>query len=47
MIDKLEVHWPSGLVQRFSDVKSRQIVTIREGEDNLLSSPVHGVGLKR
>jgi len=31
MVDELEVIWPSGLVQKFSKVKSRQIVTVKEG----------------
>ncbi len=33
VIDELEVRWPSGAVQKFTKVKSRQILTIKEGEN--------------
>ena len=46
MIDELEVRWPSGLVQRFAHVKSRQIVTIKEGESSLHVWPLHAAGSK-
>jgi hypothetical protein len=32
VIDELEVRWPSGAMQKFAKVKSRQILTIKEGE---------------
>ena len=34
-IDELEIRWPSGRIQRFSDIATRQIVWIREGENRL------------
>jgi hypothetical protein len=46
MIDELEVCWPSGPVQRFAHVKSRQIVTIKEGENSLHVWPLHAAGSK-
>jgi hypothetical protein len=41
VVDELEVRWPSGLVQKFAKVKSRQIVTIKEGDSDLHTEPVH------
>ena len=32
VIDELEIRWPSGAVQKFTKVNSRQILTIKEGE---------------
>jgi hypothetical protein len=46
MIDELEVRWPSGPVQRFAHVKSRQIVTIKEGENSLHVWPLQAAGSK-
>ena len=46
MIDELEVRWPSGLVQKFPHVKSRQIVTIKEGDASLYVWPQHDPGSK-
>lgn len=46
MIDELEVRWPSGLVQRFAHVKSRQILTIKEGENSFHVWPLHAAGSK-
>ncbi len=47
MVDELEVRWPSGAVQKFHDVKSRQIITIKEGENSFRSEPLHAVGSKK
>jgi len=41
VVDELEVRWPSGLVQKFTGVKSRQIVTIKEGDSSLRAEPMH------
>ena len=41
VVDELEVRWPSGLVQKFTNVKSRQIVTIKEGSSTLNAQPPH------
>jgi hypothetical protein len=32
VVDELEVRWPSGSVQKFTKVKSRQILAVKEGE---------------
>ena len=31
-VDTLEIHWQSGLTERFSNVKSNQILRIKEGQ---------------
>jgi hypothetical protein len=46
VIDELEIRWPSGLVQKFSNVKPRQIVTIKEGERSLHVGPAHAAASK-
>ena len=47
VIDELEVHWPSGLAQKFAHVKSRQIVTIKEGDAGLHVWPPQAAGPKK
>jgi hypothetical protein len=32
-VDRLEVHWPSGLVQSWSDIAADRILEVREGKD--------------
>lgn len=46
VVDELEIDWPSGLIQKFKDVKSRQIVRIREGENGMQAGPVRNAGSK-
>jgi hypothetical protein len=31
-IDSIEVHWPSGAVEKFTAIKPDQIVTLTEGK---------------
>jgi hypothetical protein len=33
--DRIEVRWPSGVIDRMSDVKGRQVIAIREGSAQL------------
>jgi hypothetical protein len=42
--DELEIGWPSGLVQKFKNIRSRQIIWIREGENRFQEKPsaAHG-----
>jgi hypothetical protein len=46
VVDELEVDWPSGLVQNFKDVKSQQMLWIKEGENNLHAGPVRNASPK-
>jgi hypothetical protein len=39
IVDDLEIDWPSGLVQTFHTIKSRQILDVKEGRDELLVEP--------
>lgn len=39
-VDRVTVHWPSGVVQEVRGVQSRQVLRIREPEP-LLSAEVH------
>ncbi len=32
-VDRLEVRWPSGLVQRFENVRADQFLLIEEGQE--------------
>jgi len=43
-VDELEITWPSGLVQSFRNIKSRQSLRIREGKNELLTEPIVGLG---
>jgi enediyne biosynthesis protein E4 len=37
-IESIEIHWPSGLVERFADVKSDQIATLTEGKGSAVET---------
>ncbi|MGH9496201.1 MAG: CRTAC1 family protein [Candidatus Sulfotelmatobacter sp.] len=38
-VEWLEIRWPSGLTERFTDVKSDQIVTLTEGKGSAVNPP--------
>ena len=40
IVDKLEISWPSGLMQTFKHIRSRQILLIKEGESELVAQPM-------
>jgi hypothetical protein len=42
VVDELEIDWPSGLVQKFHGVKTRQTWRVKEGENELVSEPMRG-----
>ena len=44
-VDSVEVHWPSGAVSKLADIKSDQIIAIKEGE-GLVDRPFPRVRLK-
>jgi hypothetical protein len=46
LIDELEIRWPSGVIQKFKAVKSRQILHIKEDQDNFQGGPVRITGLR-
>jgi hypothetical protein len=33
-IDRMEVHWPSGVVDRFQDIDADRLIIVKEGEGN-------------
>jgi hypothetical protein len=40
VVDELEIDWPSGLVQKFRGIKSRQYLRIKEGQDEFTAEPM-------
>jgi hypothetical protein len=46
VIDELEIRWPSGVIQKFGAVKSRQILHIKEEQDSVQSTPVRSTGVR-
>lgn len=44
LVDELEIDWPSGLVQKFRGIQSRQILRVKEGEDELAPEPMRRAG---
>ena len=36
-IDEIEIHWPSGIVQRLTDIDVDQVIRIQEGDENIAS----------
>jgi hypothetical protein len=36
-VDSVEVHWPSGMIDRLTHVDANQVVVVREGEGQILS----------
>jgi hypothetical protein len=40
VVDELEIRWPSGAIQKFKGINSRQILHIKEDQSSFLSGPV-------
>jgi len=39
-ISELEIRWPSGVVQKFRNIRSKQIIGVKEGDDKYESAPL-------